>query len=156
MYDIKFNLIGTTYALTGVVITSFYQVVNLSFFQNSSSSCSINLFPNSVGRREAKWDDSQFNATFILPSSNISHLTDFTCSGMRTCYSTYLSIMDFNRIGKTLYIVQVNVVHLLWLHYLIVGRFVFLSGRLCCKSFDLLDHWQHVCTDVSFFFINRS
>jgi len=63
MYDLKYNTLGTVYALLGVVITSFYQVVSLTqqFLRYKSSN---NLFFKLVGEKQKEFQLSSMQLLY--------------------------------------------------------------------------------------------
>ena len=103
IYDLKFNIVGSVYALFGVVVTSFYQVVIYLAARTFATRNRLKSFLDDW--RKTKRIATEFDAASILPGSHFGRSTHFARSHLRAHLSSHLSDMDFLRIGS-IFIVQ--------------------------------------------------
>jgi len=101
IYDIKFNIIGSVYALLGVVVTSFYQVVLKHFSQQKRLQLAHYIvFVSLDDWWKAERIATKLNAATVLPGPHFGRSTHFARSDLWAHFSHRLSDLDFLRIGR--------------------------------------------------------
>ena len=160
MYDLKYNTLGTMYALLGVIVTSFYQVVSSAkqYCRKDEVIFHILKFLNFfklVGAKQKEFQMSSMQLLYyqapisavilIVPMlifEPVSNITDASWELIEVV-GLFSWFYVNNLFFKSAFIFT-------YIYFFTGCCFVFLFDGIWSQSLYLLDHWKHLSFNVSF------